>query len=96
MTSSASPCRLTNVLGDHAVLQRDRPAMVWGFADPGTSVTTTFQGVKLQSTADGNGTWRQALPAQPATTAPTTISFTCSTGESFALNDVLFGDVHLW
>lgn len=94
--AAAVPCTLSNVFGDHMVLQRGpQPAMVFGFAPPGTSVTTTFQAQKYTSPAGADGVWRQSLPAQPATASPQQISFSCSTGEAFALNDVLFGDVVL-
>ena len=77
------------------VLQR-APAspIVWGFADPGVGVKTTLAGSPpTTAIADASGVWRQALPPTPATTAGTTISFACTTGEKFALNDVLFGEV---
>ena len=94
--AAAVPCTLSNVFGDHMVLQRGpQPAMVFGFAPPGTSVTTTFQAQKYTSPAGADRVWRQSLPAQPATASPQQISFSCSTGEAFALNDVLFGDVVL-
>lgn len=91
----AIPCAISNVFSDHMVLQRDKPAMLFGFAQPGTSVTTTFAGNKYVTPADSNGVWRQSLLAQPATATPQTITFSCSTGEAFGLNDVLFGDVVL-
>ena len=92
--SAAVPCALSNVFGDHMVLQRGpQPSVVFGFAPPGTSVTTTFQGNKYVAPTGADGVWRQALLAQPATLAPQQISFSCSTGEAFALSDVLFGDV---
>jgi len=94
--AAAVPCALSNVFGDHMVLQRGpQPAMVFGFAPPGTSVTTTFQGEKYTTPTGADGVWRQSLLAQPATASPQQISFSCSTGEAFALNDVLFGDVVL-
>ena len=77
------------------VLQRTQPATVWGFAAPGTLVKTTFLGTDFSSTAGPDAVWRQALPAQPATSAPTTITFTASTGEpALAMANVLFGDVY--
>ena len=94
-SSAAAPCALSNVLADHLVLQRaPASATVWGFAAPGTGVKTALAGSSaLTSIADASGVWRQALPPQPASTAGTSINFTCTTGESFALNDVLFGEV---
>ncbi len=41
---SAAPAetRLANIFGDHMVLQRDKPLTIWGWADPGTTVTVTL------------------------------------------------------
>ena len=96
-SAAATPCHVSNVLGTHMVLQRDRPANVWGYADAGVSVTVSLNGAKLPAaTADATGKWLTALPAQPATTAPSTLSFSCSDGTAPAdITDVLFGDVHL-
>lgn len=92
----APPCTLSNVFGSHMVLQRAPQAPVlWGFAAPGASVETLFRDLVYTSVANGTGFWLRALPPQNATSEGQTINFTCSTGESFALEDVLFGDVHL-
>ena len=86
---------LSNTLGDGMVLQRTQAATVWGFGDPGVTVTTTFLGATLQTTVGGDGVWRQALPPQKATATPTTLSFAGSDGGTAELRDVLFGDVYL-
>jgi sialate O-acetylesterase len=94
MLSAPSTCHVSNVFGDHMVLQRaPEKAMVWGFASAGTTVKTTFGGASLSSVAAADGVWRATLPATKATTVGQNISFSCSTGETFALADVLFGDV---
>lgn len=92
---SAAACTLSNVFGDHIVLQRaPTPASVWGFATAGTKVKTSFGSSSFTSTADASGVWRQPL-SLAMTTTPFTIDFTCSTGEAFALRDVVVGDVHI-
>jgi hypothetical protein len=90
-------CHVANALSSHMVLQRDRPALVWGFADAGVRVTVSLNGVaQPPAVADASGAWRVALPAQPATAAPSTLAFSCSDGTvPPALEDVLFGDVVL-
>ena len=97
--ASAVPCHLSNVFGDHMVLQRAPAApLLWGFANVGVSVKTTFAGVDYTSTADASGVWRQALPPQqasPLTGMGATINMTCSSGEQFGIADVLFGEVML-
>ena len=88
---------LSLAFGDDMVLQRDAtspPASVWGFAEPGTVVTTTFRGADLNSTADVTGAWVQALPSTPAG-GPYEIAFAASTGESARLERVMVGDVFL-
>ena len=86
---------LSKTLGDHMTLQRDTPAMVWGFAASGASVKTTFAGNSYTASAGSDGIWRQALPATPATAEGQSITFSASTGETAALNDVVFGDVYI-
>ena len=60
---------------------------------PCARVQTVFAGTTYQTSADATGVWRQALPPTPASAAGVTISFSCSTGENFAVSDVLFGEV---
>ena len=61
-TTSAT-FRISNVFGTHMVLQRDRPTVLWGFAEPGTQVFVSLTGrgvtVKLgPSTTDSSSVWR--------------------------------------
>jgi len=86
---------LSNTLGDHMVLQRaPQQAYVWGFANAGIVVTTTFNGQVYNATSDSTGVWRQRLPATNAG-GPYNFTFKATDGGSGALNDVLFGDVYL-
>ena len=90
-----SSFQLSNTLGDHMVLQRDTPAMVWGFATPAVTVKTGFLGQSFVAVTGSDGVWRQRLPAQPYSSQPTTITFASSDGGTATLSDVLFGDVHI-
>jgi len=88
---------LSSTLGSNMVLQRaPQQAVVWGFAAPGTVVTTTFDKIKqLKSTAGSDGVWRQPLPATEASASPHSLAFVASTGETAEMQNVLFGDVYL-
>lgn len=78
---------------DHAVLQRDRPAPVWGRAAPGASVTVSLGDVRTQAVAGADGTWRADLPALPAG-GPYVL--TARAGEAMqSVSDVMVGDVWL-
>lgn len=91
---AASAIRLSRTLGDHSVLQRDKPAPVWGFDSPGSTVSTAFAGVKLSTVTGRDGIWRVVLPPTPAG-GPYSLTFTSSVGGSVSMSDVLLGDVYL-
>jgi sialate O-acetylesterase len=69
---SASPApavvevRLGAVFGHHAVLQRDQPLKVWGFARAGEDVTVTLAGKTAKATTATDGRFEVALEALPA------------------------------
>lgn len=54
--------RLAKMFGDNAVLQCEMPLPVWGWADPGETVTVEFAGQTVSTAADGqSGRWRVTL-----------------------------------
>ena len=96
VTPVAASFNLSNTLGDGMVLQRDVPAIVWGFGAVGTKITTQVGNKPALSTTIGaDGIWRQKLPSMPATTTPTDILFSDGAGTKLALHGVLFGDVYI-
>ena len=89
-------------LGSNMVLQRDVEAMLWGYTQPGATVTTSLrkegetQDLVLTTTAAGDdGLWRQPLPPNSATMTPTSMTIKSTSGEKKTLENVLFGDVYL-
>jgi sialate O-acetylesterase len=96
--------RISNVFGDHMVLQRDRPVVVWGFNEPGVEVVIAASGAisldwttdpTLAARSDASGLWRITLPATSVAVTPTNFVFSDSMGQQVFLSDVLFGDVHI-
>ncbi len=65
LTCCALPARadvkLPAMFTDHAVLQRDMPVPLWGWADPGEEVTVTIAGQTHKTKADDKGNWRVTL-----------------------------------
>jgi sialate O-acetylesterase len=53
--------KLPAMFTDHAVLQRDMPVPVWGWADPGEDVTVTIAGQTQKTKANDKGKWRVTL-----------------------------------
>ena len=95
IAAPVSSLRFSNTLGSHMVLQRDRPAPIWGFDTPGNVVDIIFDGETMKATAEGaDGLWRVVLPAQPASLTGRTIVAKSSSGQ-IELKDVVFGEVIL-
>jgi sialate O-acetylesterase len=93
--SEARPL-LHPLFSDHAVLQRDRPAMIWGWAEPGTRVTVRFAGQTKQAGAGPDGKWACAL--DPLAASGEGRRLEVETGRpklTAAVDDVLVGDVWL-
>lgn len=72
------------------VLQRDQPIHLWGWAEPGESVTASFNGATQTSAADRLGQWSIFLPAFPAG-GPYSLNIKGS--NEIVLKDILLGDV---
>lgn len=58
--------RLPRLFGDNMVIQRDRPAPVWGWATPGEQITVSFAGQAKTATARADGRWQVTLDPLPA------------------------------
>lgn len=78
---------------DGAILQRDRPIPVWGFANRGVAVTVTLGGVTLSAVANDRQEWSVSFPALKASTQPITLEAKASHGHSTTVKDILVGDV---
>src|SRR5271170_3261545 len=90
--TAAAEVRLPNVLSSHAVLQRDQPIHIWGWSDPGESVTVHFHDQSRTTTADDLGKWSLWLNPEHAG-GPYTLTAQGSSGSPVTLSDILVGDV---
>jgi sialate O-acetylesterase len=90
---------LPHIFGDHMVLQAQQPAPVWGWAEPGASVTVSFAGQQLSTVAATDGAWRVALVPLTANATPRELTVTSRDRESKIehrkFSDVLVGEVWL-
>ena len=87
----AAEVRLPNALTDHAVLQRERPIHLWGWATPGAHLTARFHGQTVAATADDIGRWSLYLAPERAG-GPYTLRIS-GDGAEKTLSDLLVGDV---
>lgn len=96
LLTAASACadvRLPAFFSDHAVLQRDKPLPVWGWAAPGEQVSVALGAQKGATTAGADGRWIVRLAAQPMSKEPLTL--TVAGSNRIEIKDVLLGDVWL-
>lgn len=92
-TSGRGTIELAPLFQDHAVLQRDRPVSIWGWADPGESVTVSFAGQQEQTIADSSGAWQTRLAPMAACVAPA--SLVVEGTNRIVCSDIVVGDVWL-
>jgi len=85
---------LSAPFADHAVLQRDRPLMIWGDAQPRAEVTVTLAGETAKARTDSAGRWRLTLPPLKAG-GPYELTAASDQGAAQTLHDLLIGDVWL-
>ncbi len=95
---------LSAVFADHAVLQRDRPIPVWGWASAGEPVTVSLARAgstqlaaaaapSITVNAGSDGRWIAHLPPPPVG-GPYVLTVAAG-GQAQAIHDVLVGDVWL-
>jgi len=82
--------RLPHLISDHGVLQRNAPIHIWGWAEPGETVTVTLHDQHPQTTADKVGNWSVYLQPEQAG-GPYTLQVTGT--NTITVSDLLIGDV---
>lgn len=85
--------RLPLLFGEGAVLQRDQPIPVWGWATPGATLTVRLDGQQANAKADATGRWQTKLPAHAAG-GPYVLQVQ-GDGATLKVADILIGDVWL-
>ena len=86
--------KLPGMFTDGMVLQRDAPAAVWGWADPGEKITVSFAKQVKKTEADAEGLWIVWLDPLAADKNPETLTVSGASSAS-AIKDVVVGEVWL-
>jgi len=86
--------QLSRLFNDHMVLQREIPVKIWGWGDPGDTVTVAFAGQTQTAQACADGRWLVQL--QPlAASAQGRELVVRAAAKTITLRDVLVGEVWL-
>ncbi|MGB0409121.1 MAG: NPCBM/NEW2 domain-containing protein [Opitutales bacterium] len=84
---------LPRIFSDHMVLQRGRPVPIWGWAEPGESVSVSFAGQQETAVATDAGKWKLYLSPLQASKEPRDL--VVRAGNTITVRDVLVGEVWL-
>ena len=82
--------RVAKLFSDNAVLQREVPVRVWGWADVGEKVTVTLGEMSLEAVAAADGAWSVTFPAQKAADS---VTLTVKGSNTLTFKNVAIGDV---
>ncbi len=86
------PIELGLPFRDNAILQREVPVPVWGWAKPGSNVTVSFAGQKETAKVGLDGKWTLKLKPLIANAQPTEMVVQES-GNTVTLKNILVGEV---
>jgi sialate O-acetylesterase len=87
--------KLPAVIGDHMVVQQDRPVAVWGWAGKAEAVTVRFNGQEKTAVADAAGKWRVVFDPLKAGGGPLEMTVRGASGPEIVVKDILVGEVWL-
>jgi sialate O-acetylesterase len=91
--AAARPLPFVNpIFADNVVIQRGKPATIWGWSDPGDTVRVQIGANTATGTAGADRRWVAKIQP-PAPGGPYTVSITGH--QSVELHNVLVGDVWL-
>ena len=96
LAANAQELRLHQVLSDHAVLQQNATVPVWGWGEPGKTVTVYASWYKqpYSTRVKADGTWMVSLTTAESKGLKDVHTITVKSGrESITLQDLLFGEV---
>ncbi|PTX95709.1 sialate O-acetylesterase [Opitutus sp. ER46] len=84
---------LAPLFRDGAVVQRDQPLPVWGWAAPGENLKITFHSQSVMTKAGEDGSWLAMLAPEPTAAQPAQLVVQGS--ETRRVDGILVGDVWL-
>lgn len=90
---NAQPLQIAHIFSDHAVMQRETTAPVWGWGEPGkiVAVKASWDGKTVKTKVADDGSWKVYVATGKAGGSYT---ITVKSGkEKLAVNDITFGEV---
>ena len=95
LTAGAAELRLPAVISDNMVLQGDRSVPIWGWAEPGETVTVKIAGQTVSTKAAEDGRWQVRLPAIEPQDQAIEMTVGGSSGSTLHVKNIVIGEVWL-
>jgi len=83
--------RVSALFGDHMILQRDRPIVVWGWGTPSENVRVSIAEQTTETQVAQDGRWTCTFKPMAASANP--IEMKIQATNEILLKDILVGDV---
>jgi sialate O-acetylesterase len=95
VSALSAEIKLPAVIGDHMVVQQDKPVTIWGWAGKSELVTVRFNGQKKKSVAGADGAWRVVFDPLKAGGSPLELAVRGEKSPEVTVKDILVGEVWL-
>ena len=91
--ASARELKTHGVFSSNMVIQRNAPIVIWGWANPGSTVTVRLGAEEAETTAENdNERWEVVFPARDADANPQTLTVKCG-DDTIEMDNIVIGDV---
>jgi sialate O-acetylesterase len=91
----AAEVKLPAVIGDHMVIQQDKPVSIWGWAGKNEQVTVSLADQEKKVRASADGKWRVVFDPLKAGGAALEMTVRGEKGPGITVKDILVGEVWL-
>ncbi len=91
--ASAGTLKTHGIFSSNMVIQRGKPIVIWGWAEPGRTVSVQFGREEADGAADGtSGRWEATFPAREADASGLKLTVV-SGDETIEMDNIVIGDV---
>lgn len=87
--------RLPAVIGDHMVIQQDKPISIWGWAGPNEKISVRLSSQMREIRAAADGKWKAVLDPMKAGGDPLELIVRGEKSPEIIVRDILIGEVWL-
>jgi sialate O-acetylesterase len=92
-SASTASIQLPSVIGNHMVLQQEKPIKIWGWAEQGEAISVVFGNQRAQASAGKDGFWEVVFKPMKAGERPLEMTISGTMSQTVTLDNILVGEV---